>query len=176
MIDLVAGRTLLRDMWQLGLCFINLSICWFFWFANWLSWCPVWCIPHGTVTVGERDFVGFRVSKPAHMVECNACIRIVTETCADLFSELHFEFFQLRDLVKHGTRTSAMVSWCSCKCDMIDLVAARTLLRDMWQLGLCFINLSICWLFLVRQLAFLISRLVHSAWNCHGWDKRLCRI
>ena len=148
----------------------------FFWFANWLSWCPVWCIPHGTVTVGKRDLVGFRVSKPAHMDECNACIRIVTETCADLFSELHFEFFQLRGLVKHGTRTSGMVSWCSCKCDMIDLIAARTLLRDMWQLGLCFINLSICWLFLICQLAFLMSRLVHSAWNCHSWRKRLCRI
>ena len=24
----------------------------FYWFANWLSLCPVWCIPHGNVTLG----------------------------------------------------------------------------------------------------------------------------
>ena len=34
-----------------------------------------------------------RVSKSAHMDACNACIRMVTETCADVFSELHFQCF-----------------------------------------------------------------------------------
>ena len=137
-IDLDPATLVLWQLWQLVLVLDQYVD--FFCFANWLSLGPVWYIPHGTVTVGKRDFVGFRVSKSAHIDECNACIRI----------QLPVYFI---------------------------LNAARTPLRDMWQLGLCFINLWIYWLFVICKLDFHISRLVRSAaWICHSWKKILSRI
>ena len=100
MIDVIAARTPLRDMWQIGFCFFNLSTCrLFFDLAIGFLYVPFGAFCIGPVTNGKRDFAGFKVSNAVHMDECNACIGVATEICAYLLSESPLKFFQLTVLV-----------------------------------------------------------------------------
>lgn len=87
------------------------------------------------------------------------CYHTQTWTCPE-----YFEYFEL-----------IWICLICFSCDWCDW-SGSSHPRTVATVATCSCAWSICWLFLLCQLAFLRSRLVHSAWNRHSWKKRLCRI